>query len=153
MHVPSCGATSWRSLLLLQPQLSWARVEGSRSWALGNLCIAHLYTHPTTLTSRADEKSKPELRCPLSCLPIKVLQQKTLPSPHLLSPFCSLPRHRPSFPHPLLEVLPDVTGEKENNSAINLADKMTKKLILNYFALALERPRLISFKKRPLICF
>lgn len=63
------------------------------------------------------------------------LQQKSssflLPIPH--------PATALSFPILLLEVLPDVTREKGNTCATNLANKTTKDLILNYSALALKR--------------
>lgn len=53
---------------------------------------------PTTLRSWADAKSKPERTCPLSCLPVEVLQQKTLHTPPF--PFCSSSCHGPKVPHP-----------------------------------------------------
>ena len=112
---------------------------------------AHFPTHLSTHTSWTDAKYTPQLMGPPSCLPIKGLSRKpSAPLPHHTqqpSPFpCSPPPLPPPPPipsHPLHEMLSGIPREKENTCVTNLADRLTKELILHHPASGLKHLHLI----------
>lgn len=116
----------------------------SSFWTVSSLCTAqpaHFPTYqPPDLPSLLDlmQTTSPSCCALWAAFLSRLCSRKSSPP---LRAFLLLSSSCPStsyFPHPLLQMLSDVTRGKVNTCATNLADRMTKELILHFSALVLK---------------